>query len=66
MDFNFSGKKVVTGDLEGILKIWKIKIDESVCIFSTEGHYGPILSLNFSLDGRKIVSGSEDKSIKVW
>ena len=32
----------------------------------TEAHSGTILSVAFSPDGTKIVSGSDDQTIKVW
>ncbi len=32
----------------------------------TNAHRGMIFSVAFSPDGTKIVSGSEDKTIKVW
>lgn len=30
------------------------------------GHYGPILCLAISMDGKKIVSGSSDLTIRIW
>jgi WD40 repeat protein len=32
----------------------------------TNAHSGVVMSVAFSPDGTKIVSGSEDKTIKVW
>jgi len=31
-----------------------------------QGHSSPVYSVSWSPDGRSIVSGSHDKSIKVW
>ena len=31
-----------------------------------EGHTGPVLAVAISTDGAKIVSGSEDKTMRVW
>ncbi len=31
-----------------------------------KGHSGPVNSASFSPDGKRIVSGSEDKTLKVW
>ena len=31
-----------------------------------EGHSGPVYSVSFSPDGKRIVSGSADKTVKIW
>jgi WD40 repeat protein len=31
-----------------------------------EGHSGPVLSVSFSPDGKRIVSGSFDNTLKAW
>ena len=31
-----------------------------------EGHKGPVTSVNFSSDGKRIVSGSRDGTVKIW
>ena len=35
-------------------------------LFDLEGHDGEIISLNFSSDGDKIITGSFDKTARVW
>jgi WD40 repeat protein len=30
------------------------------------GHSGPVIAVAFSIDGRRLVSGGNDKTIKVW
>jgi WD40 repeat protein len=30
------------------------------------GHSGPVLSVAYSPDGKHVVSGSSDKTVKVW
>jgi WD40 repeat protein len=34
--------------------------------FTLKGHSDPVWSVSFSPDGKRIVSGSEDKTLKVW
>ena len=31
-----------------------------------KGHSGSVLSVSFSPDGKRIVSGSADKTVKIW
>lgn len=45
-------------------KIWDIKRKKIRNVF--QGHQQEIYSLDFSLDGRLIVSGSGDKTARVW
>jgi WD40 repeat protein len=35
-------------------------------VYALEGHRGPVTGLAFSPDGRRLVSSSDDKTIKVW
>ncbi|MGV2389522.1 MAG UNVERIFIED_CONTAM: WD40 domain-containing protein [Microcystis novacekii LVE1205-3] len=35
-------------------------------IVTLKGHKSPILGIDFSPDGRMLVSGSEDDTIKLW
>ena len=47
---NFCVWDTLTGDVSNLL----------------EGHTGPVWSVAFSSDGTRIVSGSDDKSVRVW
>ena len=35
-------------------------------MLTLKGHSGSVLSVSFSPDGKRIVSGSYDKTVKVW
>jgi WD40 repeat protein len=45
--------------------VWDAKTGE-VAAGSFEGHTGPVMSVAFSPDGQKIVSGSYDQTVQVW
>jgi WD40 repeat protein len=45
-------------------QIWDIATKHIPCIF--EGHEKPVISLNFSRDGRLIISGSRDNTVRIW
>ena len=40
--------------------------DKVVCLKTLEGHSWDVSSVAYSPDGTKIVSGSGDKTIKIW
>lgn len=50
--------------MDSLAKIWDVETQK--LLFDLEGHEGEIISLNFSSDGDWIVTGSFDKTAKVW
>ncbi len=63
--FTPDGRQVVSGGLDGVLAIYSVaepkrKPGEFV------GHTGEVLSVAVSSDGRTLVSGSDDQTIRLW
>ena len=62
--FSLDRKSVVFGDKQGTIEIWRVdtgKHDDE----PLEGHADSITCLSFSSDGKYLVSGSEDMTIKI-
>ncbi|THU79323.1 WD40 repeat-like protein, partial [Dendrothele bispora CBS 962.96] len=59
------GKKLVSGDNNGNIKLWDLVSGKEVDI-SIEGHDEQVNSVAFSADGTRIASGSDDKTIRMW
>ena len=78
--FSPDGKRVVTGGNDHLLLIWdpdrvappdigRIIAQESVQKSEAtplKGHKAGVRSVSFSFDGRLILSGSDDNTVKVW
>ena len=64
-----TGEFVVTSSYDGSLRLFKTSTGETVHRFGdkhSKVHTKDVLSVDFSPDDRLIVSGSRDKSIKIW
>ncbi len=61
--------KLATGDTEGTIKIWadaeKLSA-KSAALLTLKGHQAAINSLAFTIDGKRLVSTSADKTARVW
>jgi WD40 repeat protein len=68
--FSPDGKLVVGGGRDNRLRVWKLASIDSPQInpilFSRFAHEASIVRLEFSMDGSKLFSSSEDRMIKVW
>jgi WD40 repeat protein len=49
-----------------ILSLSEVDDDWSACLQTFEGHTGAVRSVAFSADGSRLVSASEDCTIKIW
>ena len=72
-----NGQLVASGDCSGVIKLWAMSDDadtgdhgiesSDVSLDATlEGHTFSIGTLCFTKDGRKLVSGSDDKTVRLW
>ncbi|KAG6330138.1 hypothetical protein ID866_8951 [Astraeus odoratus] len=63
--FSSDGRQIVSGSLDGTIRIWDVHTGSQIGI-PFEGHTGGITSVSFSPDSKWIVSGSEDNTIRAW
>ncbi|MBQ5891984.1 MAG: hypothetical protein IIW76_05385 [Bacteroidales bacterium] len=62
----FSLIVVFTSLFVGFEKLNAQDVSKFKCLKTLKGHSYGVLSVAFSPDGTRIVSGSEDKTIKIW
>ncbi|MGK7897772.1 MAG: WD40 repeat domain-containing protein [Xenococcus sp. (in: cyanobacteria)] len=59
------GAKLAFGEEEGaVIRVWDI--DAYQLLYTLQGHKGGIRSIDISPDGRYLISGSVDFTIKIW
>ena len=61
---NSAGTQVLTGYGNGILQLWDIETGYLLRTFM--GHLGKVNSVHFTPDGQLAISGSQDKTLRVW
>ncbi|MFO0869764.1 MAG: c-type cytochrome domain-containing protein [Pirellulales bacterium] len=58
------GKLAALGDDTGKIKIYDVASSQMARTLT--GHTGPVTGLRFTADNQRLVSGSHDKSVRVW
>lgn len=58
------GAYALSASWDKTLRLWELSTGQTTRRFV--GHTGDVLSVSFSADNRQIVSGSRDRSIKLW
>lgn len=70
VSFTPDGQAVVAGGVDNRLRVWKFMSAEVPQInpiqISRFAHEGPLVQLAFSKDGQRLVSVSEDRTVKLW
>lgn len=73
--FSPDSKLIAAACYDGTVRIWDVKTGaETICKdsklahdeWTARSHNGPVRAIAFSPDGSKIVSGGDDKAVKMW
>lgn len=54
----------ISGSKDSTLKVWDIKFKK--LMFDLPGHSDEIYTVEWSPDGKKVISGGKDKLVKIW
>ncbi|MCY4403874.1 MAG: WD40 repeat domain-containing protein [Candidatus Poribacteria bacterium] len=64
LTFSNDGKTVVSGSVDGKIRIWEIETGRQLSSFSA--HDGLVLALSFSPNGKLLASGGSDTAVRLW
>jgi WD40 repeat protein len=64
--FSPDGKRIVSGGYwsDNTVRVWDIETGKELCKY--EGHTGPVCSVAFFPDGKRIASASVDGTARIW
>jgi WD40 repeat protein len=62
--FSADGRRLVTGSLDGTVKVWEVESGREAASFP--GHGSRVLGVAFGFGGRRVVAAYGDDRIKVW
>ncbi len=65
VNFSDNNKYMIFGNHDGTITLWEVTLENINVIAILSGHVGSVSSVIF-LDDKKIISGGEDHSIKIW
>lgn len=55
-----------SGSYDDTIKLYRPDGDEWATFCTMEGHTSTVWSLEWSEDGKSIISGSDDRTVKIW
>ncbi len=66
MAFSDDGKRLITADENGMIKVWEDPRTLESPEFTLKGHVGPVYSVNLSADGKQVISSGADQTARIW
>lgn len=58
------GREIISGDEEGYVTFWNSKDGQPLYVM--KAHQGPITQMRWNEDEQQLITGSKDKTIKLW
>lgn len=63
-DWDPATNTVALSRADGVIAVWRL--DDGECLQELRGHTGGVASVQFNSDGSRLVSHSDDRTVRIW
>jgi len=64
--FSADGRLLVSASKDATVKCWEVESGKMTASGDLGGHEGEVFAVDWAPDGKRVGSGSRDKTVRIW